>query len=68
MSKQLLTLFGLVMPLLSMPSFAQTETSTAQPLNVELPDVGKQLRFQEPARLESVLALAIEQNVSLQYS
>ncbi|MDG2855790.1 YjbG polysaccharide synthesis-related protein, partial [Vibrio parahaemolyticus] len=68
MSKRLLTLFVLVMPLLSTHSFAQTETSTAQPLNVELPDVGKQLRFQEPARLESVLALAIEQNVSLQYS
>ncbi|HII4378978.1 TPA: capsule biosynthesis GfcC family protein [Vibrio parahaemolyticus] len=56
------------MPLLSTHSFAKTETSTTQPLNVELPEVGKQLRFQGPARLESVLALAIEQNVSLQYS
>ncbi|ELA9812826.1 capsule biosynthesis GfcC family protein [Vibrio parahaemolyticus] len=68
MSKRLLTLFILVMPLLSTHSFAKTETSTTQPLNVELPEVGKQLRFQGPARLESVLALAIEQNVSLQYS
>ncbi|MBO0232742.1 capsule biosynthesis GfcC family protein [Vibrio parahaemolyticus] len=68
MSKRLLTLFVLVMPLLSTHSFAKTETSTTQPLNVELPEVGKQLRFQGPARLESVLALAIEQNVSLQYS
>ncbi|WP_273980849.1 capsule biosynthesis GfcC family protein [Vibrio parahaemolyticus] len=68
MSKRLLTLFILVMPLLSTHSFAKTETSTTQPLNVELLEVGKQLRFQGPARLESVLALAIEQNVSLQYS
>ncbi|HCG5963973.1 capsule biosynthesis GfcC family protein [Vibrio parahaemolyticus] len=68
MSKRLLTLFILVMPLLSTHSFAKTETSTTQPLNVELPEVGKQLRFQGPARLESVLALAIEQNVLLQYS
>ncbi len=68
MSKRLLILFILVMPLLSTHSFAKTETSTTQPLNVELPEVGKQLRFQGPARLESVLALAIEQNVSLQYS
>ncbi|NNN57173.1 YjbG polysaccharide synthesis-related protein [Vibrio sp. 1-2 (7-a)] len=68
MSKQLLTLFGLVMPLLSMPSLAQTETSAMQPLNVELLEAGKQLQFQEPARLENVLALAKEQNTSLQYS
>ncbi|MDW1964748.1 YjbG polysaccharide synthesis-related protein [Vibrio sp. 431] len=68
MSKQLLTLLGLVMPLLSMPSFAQTETSAMQPLNVELLGVGKQLQFQEPTRLESLLALAKEQSVSLQYS
>ncbi|HCG6517786.1 TPA: capsule biosynthesis GfcC family protein [Vibrio parahaemolyticus] len=68
MSKRLLTLFVLVMPFLSPHSFAKTETSTTQPLNIELPEVGKQLRFQGPARLESVLALAIEQNVSLQYS
>ena len=68
MSKQLLTLLGLVMPLLSMPSFAQTESSAMQPLNVELLGVGKQLQFQEPTRLESLLALAKEQSVSLQYS
>ena len=68
MSKQLLTLFGLVMPLLSMPSFAQTETSAMQPLNVELLEAGKRLQFQGPARLENVLALAREQSVSLQYS
>ncbi|ANQ57354.1 capsule biosynthesis GfcC family protein [Vibrio parahaemolyticus] len=68
MSKQLLTLLSLVMPLLSMPSFAQTETSAMQPLNVELLGVGKQLQFQEPTRLESLLALAKEQSVSLQYS
>ncbi len=68
MSKQLLTLLGLVMPLLSMPSFAQTETSAMQPLNVELLGVGKQLQSQEPTRLESLLALAKEQSVSLQYS
>lgn len=68
MSKQLLTLLGLVMPLLSMPSFAQTEASAMQPLNVELLGVGKQLQFQEPTRLESLLALAKEQSVSLQYS
>ena len=68
MSKQLLTLFVLVMPLLSMPSFAQTETSAMQPLNVELLEAGKRLQFQGPARLENVLALAREQSVSLQYS
>ncbi|MDF4892107.1 hypothetical protein P3566_24915 [Vibrio parahaemolyticus] len=66
MSKQLLTLFGLVMPLLSIHSFAQTETSTTQSLNVELLEVGKQLQFQGPTRLESVLALAKEQRVSQQ--
>ncbi|MCS0378441.1 capsule biosynthesis GfcC family protein [Vibrio diabolicus] len=68
MSKRLLTLFGLVMPLLSTHGFAQTESSTTQPLNVKLLEVSKQLQFQGPARLESVLALATEQNVSLQYS
>ncbi|MFH4616199.1 YjbG polysaccharide synthesis-related protein [Vibrio diabolicus] len=68
MSKRLLTLFGLAMPLLSIHSFAQTETSAMQPLNVELLEVGKQLQFQGPARLENVLALAKEQSVSLQYS
>ena len=68
MSKRLLTLLGLVMPLLSIHSFAQTETSTIQQLNVELLEVGKQLQFQGPARLESVLTLAKEQSVSLQYS
>ncbi|MDF4927439.1 YjbG polysaccharide synthesis-related protein, partial [Vibrio parahaemolyticus] len=67
MSKRLLTLFGLVMPLLSIHSFAQTETSTTQSLNVELLEVGKQLQFQGPTRLESVLALAKEQSVSQQY-
>ncbi|MCF7454658.1 capsule biosynthesis GfcC family protein [Vibrio sp. A1-1] len=67
MSKRLLTLFGLIMPFLSIHSFAQTETSTTQSLNVELLEVGKQLQFQGPARLESVLALAKEQSVSLQY-
>lgn len=67
MSKRLLTLFGLIMPLLSIHSFAQTETSTTQSLNVELLEVGKQLQFQGPTRLESVLALAKEQSVSLQY-
>ncbi|MCA2450179.1 MULTISPECIES: capsule biosynthesis GfcC family protein [Vibrio] len=68
MSKRLLTLLGLVMPLLSTPSFAQTDTSAMQPLNVELLEVGKQLQFQGPARLENVLARAKEQSVSLQYS
>ncbi|EJG1816697.1 TPA: capsule biosynthesis GfcC family protein [Vibrio parahaemolyticus] len=67
MSKRLLILFGLVMPLLSIHSFAQTETSTTQSLNVELLEVGKQLQFQGPTRLESVLALAKEQSVSQQY-
>ncbi|HIF6037011.1 TPA: capsule biosynthesis GfcC family protein [Vibrio parahaemolyticus] len=67
MSKQLITLLCLVMPLLSSYSLAQTETSTTQSLNVELLQVGKQLQFQGPARLESVLALASEHNVSLQY-
>ncbi|MCR9364204.1 capsule biosynthesis GfcC family protein [Vibrio antiquarius] len=67
MSKRLLTLFGLVMPLLSIHSFAQTETSTTQSLNVELLEVGKQLQFQGPTRLESVLALAKEQSFSQQY-
>ncbi|AVH27266.1 MULTISPECIES: capsule biosynthesis GfcC family protein [Vibrio] len=68
MSKRLITLFCLVMPLFSSHSFAQTEASTTQPLNVELLEVGKQLQFQGPARLESVLALATEQDASLQYS
>ena len=68
MSKRLITLFCLVMPLLSSHSFAQTEASTTQPLNVELLEVGKQLRFQGSARLERVLALATEQDASLQYS
>ncbi|MDW1974226.1 YjbG polysaccharide synthesis-related protein [Vibrio sp. Vb1980] len=68
MSKRLITLFCLVMPLLSSYSLAQTETSTTQPLNVELLDVGKQLQFQSSARLESVLELAKEQSASLQYS
>ena len=68
MSKRLLTLFSLVMPLLSTHGFAQTEASTIQPLNVELQEVGKQLQFQGSARLESVLALAKEQSASLQYS
>ncbi|EOX4457243.1 YjbG polysaccharide synthesis-related protein [Vibrio antiquarius] len=67
MSKRLITLFCLVMPLLSSYSLAQTETSTTQPLNVELLDVGKQLQFPGPTRLESVLALAKEQSVSQQY-
>ncbi|HHF3094363.1 TPA: YjbG polysaccharide synthesis-related protein [Vibrio diabolicus] len=67
MSKRLLTLFGLVMPILSIHSFAQTETSTTQSLNVELLEVGKQLQFPGPTRLESVLALAKEQSVSQQY-
>ncbi|MFH4562433.1 YjbG polysaccharide synthesis-related protein [Vibrio diabolicus] len=67
MSKRLLTLFGLVMPLLSIHSFAQTETSTTQSLNVELLEVGKQLQFQGPTRLESMLALAKEQSFSQQY-
>ncbi|EJI6683754.1 capsule biosynthesis GfcC family protein [Vibrio parahaemolyticus] len=67
MSKQLLTLFGLVIPLLSIPSFAQTGISAMQPLNVELLEAGKQLQFQGPTRLESVLALAKEQSVSQQY-
>ncbi|EHK5109912.1 capsule biosynthesis GfcC family protein [Vibrio parahaemolyticus] len=67
MSKRLLILFGLVIPLLSIHSFAQTETSTTQSLNVELLEVGKQLQFQGPTRLESVLALAKEQSVSQQY-
>ncbi|HBC3867838.1 TPA: capsule biosynthesis GfcC family protein [Vibrio diabolicus] len=67
MSKRLLTLFGLAMPLLSIHSFAQTETSTTQSLNVELLEVGKQLQFQGPTRLESVLALAKEQSFSQQY-
>ena len=67
MSKRLLTLFGLVMPLFSSHSFAQTETSTTQSLNVELLEVGKQLQFQGPTRLESVLALAKEQSFSQQY-
>ncbi|EGR1983678.1 TPA: YjbG polysaccharide synthesis-related protein [Vibrio parahaemolyticus] len=68
MSKRLLTLFSLVMPLLSTHGFAQTEASTIQPLNVELQEVGKKLQFQGSARLESVLALAKEQSASLQYS
>ena len=55
------------MPLFSSHSFAQTETSTTQSLNVELLEVGKQLQFQGPTRLESVLALAKEQSFSQQY-
>ncbi|CAE6881325.1 capsule biosynthesis GfcC family protein [Vibrio sp. B1FLJ16] len=46
---------------------AQSTAEQATYLNVELTAVGKQLQFQQPARLSDVLKQAQQQDLSLQY-
>ncbi len=69
MSKRLLSLLVLAwMAASATPLSAQSTTQHATYLNVELTEIGKQLQFQQAARLTDVLKQAKQQNLSLQYS
>lgn len=67
MSKRLLSLLGLVgvVSITALPTMAQNQG--LPPLQVELAGTGEALQFEQPARLDSILKLAQEQNVVLQY-
>jgi hypothetical protein len=69
MNKRLLSLlsFALLAGTGVAPVSAQSTLEKSTNLNVELVGVGKQLQFQQPARLADVLKQAQQQNLILQY-